>query len=747
MFLCDFSTLIYQLRIMHFRFFPVALLGLVLFSPQSFAVQPLSEVASAVPVASAKDKAVYIEAEQIQGKKDERMEAHGNVELQQGDQKVYSDHMFYEPDTGGLSAQGSVRVVQPGGTVSGPDLEMNLESNVGEMNKPSFSFKENSARGSAEMMHRRGELNYEFDKAVYTTCPAGNDDWLLKMSRLEIDKTSQTGIAHNAWVEFKGVPLLYTPWMDFPLDGRRRSGFLGPSYGVTASGGTEFTLPYYWNIAPNYDATIAVRKISKRGYLVNDEFRYMGESYQGEINYDILPSDHIANVRRTHSTLMHTQKVGDGGVVAINLNRVSDDAYFRDLSNTLVGGTQTQLLNEGSLSYGAGWWSASMKAQTYQTLQDPLAPVAVPYFRLPQIDVSAQKKIDDVQLNIVNEYVSFRHDNPSYVNGQRLVVYPSVTYDLLMDSGYYLKPKLGVHNTRFVMGYNNNANIPDTARTVPIFSLDGGMTFERDMKLGEGGYVQTLEPRMFYVKIPYVDQDVLPIYDTSLAGFSFAQMFMENRFYGNDRVGDANMATMALTSRLIDDEGGVERLRIALGERFSYQTPKVNMPGTTDTSSRSDILLSVGGQPTSALTLDGLLQYNPVSQQTQSYNASARYAPETGKVLNLGYRYTYVDGNPLHDVRQADISTQWPLFWRWHLVSRLSYSIHDQKVLEALGGLEYNQACWILRLVVQSFPTATKQVSTGIFVQLELNDLVAVGADPLSALRMSVPGYTKLNAH
>ena len=249
---------------------------------------------------------------------------------------------------------------------------------------------------------------------------------------------------------------------------------------------------------------------------------------------------------------------------------------------------------------------------------------------------------------------------------------------------------------------------------------------------------------MFYVKIPYVDQDALPIYDTSLAGFSFAQIFMENRFYGNDRVGDANLATMALTSRLIDDEGGVERLRVAIGQRFSYQTPKV-LPA--DTNSRSDILLAVGGQPTNALTLDGLLQYNQASQQTQSYNASARYAPETGKVLNLGYRYTYVDGNPLHDVRQADISTQWPLFWRWHLVSRLSYSIHDQKVLEALGGLEYNQSCWMLRLVVQSFPTATQQVSTGIFVQLELNDLVAVGADPLSALRMSVPGYTKLNAH
>ena len=743
MFLCDFSTLIYQLRIMHFRFFPVALLGLVLFSPQSFAAPPLSEAASAVPVASATDRAVYIEAEQIQGKKDERMEAHGNVELQQGDQKVYADHMFYEPDSGDLSAQGSVRVVQPGGTVSGPDLEMNLESNVGEMNKPAFTFKENNARGSAEMMHRRGELNYEFDKAVYTTCPAGNDDWFLKMNYLEIDKVSQTGTGHNAWVEFKGVPLLYTPWIDFPLDGRRRSGFLGPSYGNTGSGGPEFTLPYYWNIAPNYDATVEVRRISERGNLVNDEFRYMGASYQGQVNYNTLPDDHKAGMRRTHATVRHGQNLWGGLQATLNLNRVSDDKYFIDLSNTLAAATQTQLANEGGLSYGGGWWSTSITAQTYQTLQNPLAPVAVPYFRLPQINLSAQKTVSGAQLSVTNEYTSFRHDNPGYVNGQRLVVYPSASYALLTDPGYYLTPKLGIHNTRYVMGYNNSGNIPDASRSVPIFSLDGGMVFERDTKLAGMNYIQTLEPRMFYVKVPYVNQDALPIYDTSPAGFSFAQMFMENRFYGNDRVSDANTVTAALSSSLIDDLNGVERLRVALAERFSFQVPRV---GAADAEGRSDVLLELSGRPVDALTMTGFLQYSPVLDRTLSYNASSAYKPEAGKVLNLGYRYTYVDGDAEHDVRQGDFSTQWHLFGRWHMVSRWTFSFNERRVLEQLAGVEYNKDCWMLRIVAQKFPLPGQRVSTGIFVQLELNDLVAFGANPLDALQTSVPGYTKLNA-
>jgi LPS-assembly protein len=468
----------------------------------------------------------------------------------------------------------------------------------------------------------------------------------------------------------------------------------------------------------------------------------MGASYAGEMHYNILPHDHIANLRRTQSSIKHSQNLGGGFGFAGTFNRVSDDAYFRDMSNTVIGGTQTQLLNEGVLSYGGGWWSASVKGQTYQTLQDPLAPVATPYQLLPQISVTAQKSVDDSQFSAVNEYVDFRH--PTLVNGRRLVLYPSITYAVLNDPGFYLKPKLGIHNTQYAMGVNNSTNTPDSTRTLPVFSLDGGLTFERELALWDDNYVQTLEPRAFYVKIPYQDQSSLPVYDTSQAGFNFAQMFTENRFYGNDRVGDANMMTVALTSRLIDNTGGIERLRVALGQRFSYETPLVNL-GPPEANSKSNMLLSVGGRVTNALTFNSLVEYDPNSQHTLSYNASTGYKPEIGKVVNLGYRYTRVGDIPANDVRQADFSTQWPLFWHWYAVSRFSYSFHDRQVLEKLVGLEYNQTCWMLRLVAQEFPVANQQKSTGIFVQLELNDFIALGADPLSALRLSVPGYAKLN--
>jgi LPS-assembly protein len=629
--------------------------------------------------------------------------------------------------------------------MAGPDLKMNMHTNIGEMNHPVFQLnpimtgknKQAAARGTAEVLRSTSKLTYEFDNATYTSCPAGNDDWLLNMSSLEIDRGTQIGTAHSAWIEFKGVPLLYTPWMNFPLDGRRLSGFLSPTYGTTSSSGMELTVPIYLNLAPNYDATISPRIMSKRGTLLNNEFRFMSPSYAGELHYDFLKNDRITNTTRTRTAFTHAQNLGGGFGLSTNFNRVSDDTYFSDLSSSVYGGTQTQLLNEGLLTYGGGWWSASIRGQTYQTLQN----AAVPYQRLPQINLSGQQSTGNSLISMTNEYVDFRH--PTKVNGQRLLLYPSITYALLSDPGFYLKPKLGVHHTQYLVGYNNTTDIPDTTRTLPIFSMDSGMTFERGITLGDGEYVQTLEPRLFYVNIPYQDQSLLPIYDTSQAPFNFAQMFAENRFIGNDRVGDANMATVAITSRFIDNEGGAERLRVTLGERFSFQAPQVNLVAPSN-NNLSDILLAVAGKATNALTLDGLLEYDPNTAHTLSYNATARYKPETGKVLNLGYRYTRVDGLPENDVRQTDFSTQWPLFWHWNAVSRWTYSLNEQRDLEQLVGLEYNQSCWMLRLVTQKFPVPGQKVSTGIFIQLELRDLVALGSDPLNALRLSVPGYSKL---
>jgi len=728
---------------MSFCFRLFLLLVYLLFLPLSHAADAPLPASSVSAATASSEKTTYIEAQEVEGKKDAQMDARGSVEMQQGTQKVFADHVLYEQKTGDLSANGSVRMEQASEAVSGPDLKMNTFTHIGSMTTPVFELKQNNARGSAALMTTTGPAFYEFDHAIFTTCPAGDDDWLLHMSRLDLDRESQIGTAHNAWVEFEGVPILYTPWMDFPLDGARHTGFLGPIYGNTVSGGLELTVPFYWNIAPNYDATIAPRDMSKRGILMQDEFRFKEANSYGEIHYDELANDRITDTTRYHATFKETQNLGHGFGATVNLNRVSDSNYFQDLSTTIQDATQTQLLNEGVLSYGAGWWSASVRAQTFQTLQDALGDVAIPYQRMPQVNLSAQKVFNDTTLNMVDEYVDFRH--PTLVEGQRMVLYPSVTYSLFNDPGFYVKPKLGISFTQYEMGVNNSTSIPNTSRTLPIFSVDSGMTFEREFTLGAGEYVQTLEPRLFYVKIPYQNQDNLPLYDTSQAAISFAQLFTENRFYGNDRIGDANMATVGLTSRLIDGAGGVERLHMNVAERFSFSTPQVNLVAP-DVNGRSDILLSVGGKVTRALTLDSMLDYDPNAMVTQSSSITMGYKPETGKLLNLGYHFTKDPTSSANDVRQDDISAQWPLFWRWYAVTRWSYSVSQHLITQRLIGLEYNQSCWMLRLVAQKFWTTATQYSDQIFIQLELNDLVALGSDPLSSLRSSIPGYSKLNA-
>jgi LPS-assembly protein len=679
----------------------------------------------------------FVEADRLVGKRENQIEATGNAILRKRGQSIRADRLLYFQDTQDLDAQGSVVVEQDGNTMSGPHLILNLDTNIGRMEQPVFYLVENDGRGSADVLHFHDKQHYTLDNANYTTCPANDEDWFLKMKGLEIDRERQIGVAHHAWVEFMGTPILYSPWMDFPLSDQRKSGFLAPVFGSTTKGGSDLMVPYYWNIAPNRDATIAPRVMTKRGVLLNNEFRYLEPGYGGEVHVDVLPNDRVAGRSRNRLSLVHSQQFAGGLSGYLNLNRVSDDAYYRDLADSVNTTSQVNLIREGVLSYNAGWWNAAARVQRYQTLQDPAAPIGVPYARLPQLTVSAQQLSYGANLAFAGEYVDFSH--PAALNARRLVINPSVSYPLVSDPAFYLTPKVALHSTHYAMGANNAAALPNSSRTLPIYSVDGGIAFERDADLFGQSYLHTLEPRVFYVYVPYRDQAQLPNFDSAQAAFSFTQMFAENRFFGSDRVGDANHVTLAVTSRLLEQQNGMERLKVMLGERFSFSPPKINLVAPTGSTNRSDILLAVNGRVTDAWMLDGELQFDPNQSHTQRYNVAARYQPEAGKVVNMGYRFMR------NTLRHADLSAQWPLSARWHAVGRWNYSFQDNRILEAIAGLEYNQSCWMLRLVAQRFTTGAQQANTGFFIQLELNDLVKVGADPLTLLKNSIPGYSKLN--
>ncbi len=726
---------------MRFRFNYLFILLLVCFVHRSYAGEALSDSRAdnnlPAAMAASQDGHSVIEADNLVGKAKDQIEATGDATLRQGGQSIRADSLKFNQSSHEVDAQGAVVLEQDGNTMNGPHLQFNMNTGAGTMQQPQFYLKENDARGSADVLHIQDRQHFSLDNAVYTTCPAGNQDWQVKMDLLEIDRDRQIGVAHSASVKFKGVPILYSPWMDFPLSGQRKSGFLAPIFGGTVKGGSEVTLPFYWNIAPNFDATFAPRAMAKRGLMLNNEFRYLEPGYGGELHVDVLPNDAIENRSRSRFALNHNQALANSLYGYVNFTGVGDDAYFRDLGDTVNATSQVNLLQEGGLNYNADWWTASARVQRYQTLQDPAAPIVEPYARLPQMTLNTRQNYPGANFDFAGEYVDFRH--PTAVNARRMVLNPSISYPLVSASAFYVTPKVALHSAYYMMGVNNIDALPNASSTVPILSVDSGVAFEREGNLFNSDYIQTLEPRAFYVYVPYKDQTLLPNFDSAQADFSFTQMFTENRFFGNDRVGDANYLTLAMTSRFLEQENGMEHLKMMIGERVSFSAPQLNLATPATTTNKSDILLALAGRVTRAWSLDSEFQFDPNQSHTQRYNIAARYRPEAGKAFNLGYRFTR------NTLRQADISTQWPLFDRWHAVGRWNYSLQDSRILEVIGGLEYNQDCWMLRLVAQRFATATQEFNTGFFVQLELNDFVKVGADPLIMLKQSVPGYSKLN--
>jgi LPS-assembly protein len=726
---------------MRFCLKSLAILLLLFLAQYSCAAEDLAELRTehkprATTGANSADPAV-IEAGSLVGQKDNQIEAAGDAKISQGGQSIRADHLLYQQSSHEVDAQGSVVLDQDGNTMSGPHLIFNMDSSVGKMEQPQFYLKENNARGSADLLNILERHRFSLDKASYTTCPAGNEDWFLKMGTLEIDRTREIGTAWNARIDFKGVPILYSPWMDFPLSNKNKSGFLAPVFGGTSSSGYVVTVPYYWNIAPNMDATITPSEMTKRGLMLGNEFRYLEPGYRGELNVNVLPNDALANHSRELYSVKHDQTLASHLNAYVNATRVGDNAYFVDLGDTVSVTSQVNLLQEAGLKFMSDEWTATLREQRYQTLQDPAAPIIPPYARMPQLTVGTQQYHSGFNLAFAGEYVDFTH--PTLVNGSRLVVNPSVSYPLLGDSPFYITPKVALHFTNYAMGANNPGAMPNASRSLPILSVDSGVVFERDSNMFGGNYLQTLEPRAYYVYVPYRNQSALPDYDSALADFNFTQIFTENRFSGSDRIGDANQITLAATSRILDQKSGAERLKFMMGERFSFTTPQVNLVAPATSTGKSDILLAASGQVSREWSLDSEFQFDPNQSHAQLFNIAAHYRPEAGKVLNLGYRFQR------ETLRTVDLSTQWPLLNRWHMMGRWNYSLQDARILEAIAGLEYNQDCWTVRLVVQRFATATLQTNTSFFLQLELNGFVKVGPDPLTMLKQSVPGYTKLN--
>ena len=718
------------------------------------------------------DTPLYIEADKLSGHTEREVEAEGNARLRKRGQAFSAEWMRYDQTADEVTAVGKVRIEQGGDVIEGERLRYELGTEKGAMEMPRYtlrpprppradqsltpagmlapptpglSFGQLDARGQAQRIRFEGPGQYHVERGEYTTCGPGNDDWFIRARELDIDRNRDVGTAHGASIVFKGQTIFYSPYLSFSLHQERKSGFLAPHYGSSNTSGVELTVPYYWNIAPNRDATFYPRYMTKRGLQLGAELRYLEPTYNGQWRGEMLPNDQQFGADRYAYFIKHSQTFTNGWWSTLNVNRVSDDTYFRDLSTLIALTSQTLLPREGTLGRGGTWgdtgtYTFTALAQSWQTLQtDPLAPLTPPYNRLPQLTLTAYKQdVLHSDLDVLGSFVSF--DHPTLVNGKRMLAYPSLS--LPLQSSYaYLTPKIGMHVTRYMIDTNANG-LQDRTRALPIFSTESGLVFERNTRFGNLPFINTLEPKLYYVYIPYRDQSRLPNFESGLQDVNFATIFSENQFSGQDRINDANQITLGVTSRFIHADSGVERFRVGVAQRYYFESQRVTLPGVAPRSNQttsSDLLGVISGTLAPHWTAEGGWQFNSDTNQTRKLNMAARYQPEPGRVVNLAYRYT------ANLIRQTDFSAQWPVHGRWTAVGRWNYSLQDQRMLEGLAGFEYDGGCWVFRVVAHKFALATQAASTSIFVQLELNGVSRIGSNPLEILRRNIGGYTRLD--
>jgi LPS-assembly protein len=504
--------------------------------------------------------------------------------------------------------------------------------------------------------------------------------------------------------------------------------------------------------------------MEKRGLQIAEEFRYLQKYYSGEFKAEALPQDRAADRGRSAMSLVHSYNRDGALVGGLNLNKVSDDNYFRDLATRINITSQATLPREGFLTYNGKWWdtgsySATARVQRFQVLQDPDTPIVVPYSRTPQLTLSALRQdIGGFDVGSSAEFVAFSH--PTLVNGKRSTLYPSLSLPLITP-GSYITPKVGVHYTYYsldeipslvdpVTGLPTNIPaFPDSiSRTLPIYSVDSGLIYEREANALGQAVTQTLEPRLYYVYIPYSDQRQIPLFDTGVADFNYAQIFSENKFSGGDRINDASQLTAAVTSRLLLPSSGEEVLRGTFGQRYYFKDQRVTLTpaDAPRTYSASNLLAAMSGRVSRHWSIEAASEYDQRDYRTERLTLAARYRPEGLKTLNLSYRYLSGDITQTGPIKQIDLSAQWPLFGHWYGVGRFNYSLSDSRIVEGIGGLEYAADCWTSRIVMQRFALTAGTSSSSVFLQLELNGFSRLGSNPLEALKRNIPGYQRINA-
>ena len=643
-----------------------------------------------------------------------------DVLLVYGDQRLETDELIYDPVTGEVELPGWLEYSDALFSMRASSARYNTQNSSGRFDRVQYHIAGAEGAGHAETIEMLNPEQAQVQGFDFTTCDVDDPDWQLIAGDVDLDFEKGVGTARNARLEFKGVPLFYSPWLSFPLNNERKSGFLYPQVGSTSDNGLDLAIPWYWNIAPNMDATFTPRWIGDRGPMLGSEFRFLTQSQGAVFQFDYLPDDDQEDIDRWLGRIDYRARLAQGWSARLNFNRVSDQDYFLDLGNEL-GDSVVQFLRSDLSFVGQGqYWTLTSTFDTFQVLDRSVIEANEPYNRLPRIEFDGNWPLPH-NFNFALDSEAVYFDRDSGTTGLRLDVLPELSWRLVRP-GWYLEPAVGLRST--VYSLDDAPTGEDTpTRVQSIFSFEGGLIFERETAAGN---LQTLEPRIFYLYVPNENQDDLPVFDTRELTFGFSQLFQSNRFAGADRQADANQLTLALTTRLLEDETGSSIVDASIGQILFFDTLDVQLPSQpTDNRDTSATVAEINWRPSDRFLVNAGLQWDPDDRETDVAALGLSWQGQDARQVQVGYRFRR------NEVDQVDVRFRYPITQNLNLISRVNYSFEDSTMLELLGGLEYESCCWAIRTSIRRYVRDREsEMRTAFFVELHLKGLGSLGRRP-----------------
>lgn len=672
------------------------------------------------------DAPIYLDAGQSQSELGGLTKLRDGVNLRQGARRLSAETADVDREKQQALFKHNVVYREPSMLMIASQAEVNLETQQGSFKDAQFVFHEDHLRGQAAEIQRNSETLVTLIDGDYTFCPPGNEDWKLSASKIVLDRESGFGAARHARLKVGPVPIFYAPTLTFPIDNRRKSGFLYPNIGYSESDGVDLAVPYYFNLAPNYDDTLTPRWISERGVMLENEFRYLNDRNDAVVGLSYLPDDQLANNDRWLLNIRQKGILKPGWSSYVDYTAVSDKSYFEDLTTNLEVQRESNLNRLGEVTYFANSWNALVRLHSYQTLVSGSAP----YRRLPQMQLQGSQDWHNTQLQYLAEYVYFDRDTSGLsgsdlTTGSRLHFAPALNHRFSKSYGY-ITPSLRLWNSQYelkdqVSGLDNSPSY-----SIPIASVDSSLIFERNLKSGGS---QTLEPRLFALYVPDKDQSDAPDFDSSLLDFDYQSLFRYNRFSGRDRIGDAQQLSLGLTTRFLDDSG-YESFNFSVGQAFYFDDRNVTINGgAVKTASQSNIATQAtwNYNPHLRITLDNVLAYDDL--EAEETNIRLRYKASNNQRLYFSYRFE-------ENVRdQTDFHFIWPLSQNVTAIGRWQHDIEAQQDLETTLGVEYESCCWKLQFYGRRYLTATdNEFDDGIYLRFILKGLGSINSSSVGFL-------------